>query len=75
MPLLDCGCRHICWCTMPPLSDNQIDGWADCARFIRDTTGCTPMLPIEVLRALYRRGGEDRVLAEQLHAAAAGVIA
>lgn len=75
MPLLDCGCRAACHCTVPPLSDNQIDGWADCARYIRDTSGCIPLLPIEVLRALYRRGGEDRVLAEQLHAAAAGVIA
>jgi hypothetical protein len=75
MPRLDCGCRDICWCTIPPMSDNQIDGYADAARFILDTTGCTPLLPIEVLRALYRRGGEDRVLAEKIHTATGGAVA
>jgi hypothetical protein len=69
---LDCGCRIACHCTFPPLTDNQIDGYADAARYILDTTGCTPMLPLEVLRGLYRRGGEDRALAEKLHAANAG---
>ncbi len=75
MPRLDCGCRDICHCTIPPLSDNQIDGWADCARYVMDTSGCTPLLPIEVLRALYRRGGEDRVLAEKIHTATGGAVA
>jgi len=57
------------------LSDNQITAWADCARFILDTAGVTPVLPVEVLRALYRRGGDDRALAEKIHAATGGVIA
>jgi hypothetical protein len=57
------------------LSDNQIEAWADCARYVMDTAGCTPLLPIEVLRALYRRGGEDRVLAEKIHTATGGVVA
>ena len=75
-PWLDCGCSgDTCHCTTPPLSDYQLDGWADCARYIMDTSGCIPLLPIEVLRALYRRGGDDRVLAEQLHAAGGGVVA
>jgi hypothetical protein len=75
MTPLHCGCRDLCYCTTPPMSDNQLDGWADCARYVMDTTGCTPLLPIEVLRALYRRGGDDRALAETLHAAANGVFA
>jgi hypothetical protein len=33
-----------------------------------------PRLEIEVLRALYRRGGADRALAEQLHRACGGVV-
>jgi hypothetical protein len=60
-----CRCRR----PEPPLTDNQIDGWADCARYIRETTGHTPLLPAAVLAALWRRGGDDRALAEQIHAA------
>ena len=75
MPRLDCGCcRVVCHCAPPPLSDNQIDGWADCARFIMDTAGVVPVLPVEVLRALYRRGGEDRVLAQKIHAVTGGEV-
>jgi hypothetical protein len=37
--------------------------------------GQVPLLPIEVRRSLYRRGGPDRVLAEQLHAACGGEVA
>lgn len=69
-PRLDCGCRgDICHCTPAPLSDHQLDGWADCARFILDTAGVTPVVPVEVLRALWKRGGEDRLLAEKLREA------
>lgn len=70
---LDCGCRDPwrCRCTVPALSDNQIDGWADAARYVMDTTGCVPVLPTEVLRRLWQRGGDDRVLAEKLR----GVVA
>ncbi len=78
LALLNCGCSDpwICRCsTASPLSDNQIDGYADAARYIIDSSGCTPMLPVDVLRALYRRGGDDRVLAEQLHAKTAGAVA
>ncbi|WP_460358920.1 hypothetical protein, partial [Mycobacterium sp. ZZG] len=61
---LDCGCRDpwICRHTDPPLSDQALDGWRDAAlRLLFD--GLIPLLPIEVRRALYRRGGPDRVLA------------
>jgi hypothetical protein len=78
MPLLHCGCADpwTCRCgTVPTLSynqsDNQIDGWADAARYLMDTSGLTPVLPAEVLRRLWQRGGEDRELAETLRTAAA----
>lgn len=77
--MLDCGCDtadpRLCRCTQPPLTDHAVDGWKSAAGYILDTTGQTPLLPLEVLRALYRRGGQDRALAEQLHAATGGVVA
>ena len=36
--------------------------------------GQIPLLELEVLRALRRRGGLDRALAEMLHAATGGEI-
>lgn len=74
---LDCGCADpwTCRCTDPPLTQRAVDGYRDAARYVMDTTGCTPLIPVEVLRALFRRGGGDRALAEQLHAAVGGVIA
>jgi hypothetical protein len=73
---LDCGCRDpiLCDCSQPPLSDPVVNGWRDSALHILDT-GQTPVLPIEVLRCLYRRGGADRRLAELLHRAAGGAAA
>jgi hypothetical protein len=55
------------------LSDNAIDGYRDAATHIL-ADGVCPMLPLEVLRALWHRGGADRALAEELHARA-GVVA
>lgn len=76
LPLLDCGCADPwpCRCTTPPLTDRDVDNWRDAAGHVMDT-GKVPLLPVEVLRALYRRGGEDRALAERLHAATGGVLA
>jgi hypothetical protein len=64
---LDCGCRDpwLCRCTQSPLSDCARDGWRDAAQHVRGT-GQTPLVPIEVRRALWRRGGPDRELAEWL---------
>lgn len=80
MPL-DCGCARgphsdplACLCTFPPMSDRAIDGWRDAAIHIL-RTGKMPVLPIEVRRALFRRGGADRVLAELLHNACGGEAA
>ncbi|PJK21249.1 hypothetical protein CSX11_16970 [Mycobacterium goodii] len=76
MPL-DCGCRDPwpCRCTEPPLTDRAIDGWRDAAQYVLATTNKTPMIPLEVLRALYRRGGDDRALAVELHLLVGGEVA
>lgn len=74
---LDCGCGPdpwLCRCTEPPLSDRVIDGWRDAAWHVL-AVGQMPLVPLEVRRALYRRGGTDRELAETLHAGCGGVIA
>lgn len=67
---LDCGCSDswTCRCTRPPLTERDLDGYANAARHLLEAAGCTPMVPMDALRGLYRRGGDDRVLAEQLHA-------
>lgn len=74
---LDCGCRdgRTCKCTEPPLSARAIDGWRDAALYLLEHSGKTPLLPVEVLQALWRRGGADRALAEQLHALTNGEVA
>lgn len=73
---LDCGCLDPWTCrhTDPPLSNLALDGWRDAALHVL-TAGRVPRLPIEVLHALYRRGGRDRMLAEMLHDAIGGEIA
>jgi len=72
---LDCGCPDPwpCRCTQPALSARMVDAGRDAARDIL-ATGQVPLLEFEILRALWRRGGADRVLAEQLHAATGGEI-
>jgi hypothetical protein len=52
----------------------MIDASRDAARHILET-GNVPVLEIEVLQALWRRGGADRALAEELHSLAGGVVA
>jgi hypothetical protein len=75
LPSLDCGCRDPwpCTCTEPPLSEQWITAARFAALHILDA-GEIPLLEIETLRALYRRGGMDRSLAEMLHAATGGEI-
>jgi hypothetical protein len=72
---LSCGCPDPwpCRCSEPPLSKRMIDAGRDAALHILDT-GHVPVLKFEVLQALWRRGGADRVLAEQLHQASGGAI-
>jgi len=48
------------------LSERTVDGYRHAAlHVLRD--GNTPALPLEVLRALWRRGGPDRELADELY--------
>ncbi|MDT5076777.1 MAG: hypothetical protein QOJ80_1414 [Mycobacterium sp.] len=76
LPSLDCGCRDPwpCRCTEPALSDRMIDAGRDAALHILER-GRIPLLEIEVLRALWRRGGGDRELAEKLHVLTGRVVA
>jgi hypothetical protein len=56
------------------LSGKMIDAGRDAAlHFLAD--GYVPLLEFEVLQALWRRGGEDRELAELLHALTGGALA
>jgi hypothetical protein len=73
---LECSCPDgwNCRCTVPPLSDNMIDASRDAALHILEN-GQVPLIKIEMLQALWRRGGEDRELAELLHQLTAGQIA
>lgn len=73
---LDCGCRDPwpCRCSDPPLSDRMVAAGRAAALHILDA-GEIPLLEIEILQALYRRGGADRRLAQQLHQLTGGVIA
>jgi hypothetical protein len=52
----------------------MIDAGRDAALHIL-AAGEIPLLDIETLRALYRRGGMDRALAQMLHAATGGAVA
>lgn len=73
---LDCGCRDPwpCRCTVPPLSDDWIDAGRDAAIRLLNM-GMVPLLEIEVLQALWRRGGTERELATVLFEATGGQIA
>lgn len=73
---LDCGCRDPwpCRCTQPPLSEQRIDAGRDSAIRLL-ALGYVPILEIEVLQALWRRGGVERELAESLFDATGGAIA
>jgi hypothetical protein len=52
----------------------MIDAGRDAARHVLDG-GQVPLLEIEVLQALWRRGGDDRRLAEELHKLTGGLVA
>lgn len=71
---LDCGCRDPwgCRCHEPPTSEQGLDAWAAAARHIMDATGCAPVVPPDMLRALWRRGGSDRELAQHVYDLAGG---
>lgn len=68
LPALHCGCADP-WtchcCAKPALTEQYLDGWRDSAHHLLGC-GLVPMVPMPVLRALWRRGGRDRDLAEYL---------
>lgn len=75
---LGCGCRDPLFCRCrppiserPPLSEKMIDASADAARHLSEI-GFVPLLELDVLRALYRRGGDGRALAQELCGLAGG---
>ena len=69
-PIGPCGCirdpdldKHRCG--VRSLTEHQLDGWRSAAIGIIEG-GNAPIVPIEVVRRLWRRGGCDRQLAQQL---------
>ena len=76
LPLLDCGhadpldCRH----TERPPSEKMFDAGREAAEHLLGH-GLTPLLSVETRRALWRRGGDDRALVEELHALTGEVVA
>jgi hypothetical protein len=48
------------------LSGHQLDGWGAAAAHLLEL-GHTPILSTDTLRALWRRGGTDRQLAQHLY--------
>lgn len=73
---LDCGCQDPwhCQCSHLPLTQRAIDAGRDAALHVLES-GHTPVLQLEVLQALWRRGGADRQLAEELFKATGGQAA
>jgi hypothetical protein len=74
-PLAPCGCRrdpeydrHRC---DGEISDHVAQAGAQAARHLIGV-GFTPIVGIETLRALHRRGGHDRKLAQELYDLAGG---
>ena len=66
---LDCACRTAdpwtCRCTRSSLSERMVDGGRAAALHLLDV-GCAPIVELDVLRALHKRGGHDRQLAQRL---------
>ena len=69
-PIGRCGCirdpdldKHRCGAR--PLTEHQFDGWRATAEHILEGDS-VPIVPVEAVRAMWRRGGRDRQLAQQL---------
>lgn len=60
---LGCGCADPwpCRCTDPPLSNLVLDGYREAAQHLL-ALGLTPAPNLPAMRAMWRRGGEDRHL-------------
>lgn len=64
-------CR--CNAPSPPLSEKAIDAWR--AAIERTLPIGPPVVPLEALQSLYRNGGTDRALAQQVWAQTDGLVA
>jgi hypothetical protein len=74
LPPLCCGCRDPwpCRCRDDNTPPNRwVDAGTEAAHYLIQL-GYTPLLDTTVLRALWRRGGTDRQLAQHLYALAGG---
>ena len=62
---MGCGCRDpwVCKCRRSPVeSENQIDGWVAAIKHLL-SADLLPLVPTDVLRQIWRRGGDYRSLA------------
>ncbi|MCZ0731879.1 hypothetical protein [Mycolicibacterium iranicum] len=74
LPPLESGYRDPWRYDDVPLTDKMVDAGRSAAlHFLAD--GQVPILKPKVLEALWRRGGEDRELAELLHRLTEGQVA
>ena len=72
LPPLACGCRDLpCRCQRAAPSERMVDAGRAAAVHLLGH-GLTPILDRDVLRALWRRGGHDRRLAQDLYALVGG---
>lgn len=71
---LHCGCADPwpCRCSQPPPSRQWIDGYRDAALHLR-RLGLLPAPLIPEMQVLWRRGGADRRLAQELYGLVGGV--
>jgi len=60
--------------TGAPLSERDLDAWAATIELLLHHS-TTPLPPLPVLHALWRRGGHDRRLAQQVHQLTDGAVA
>lgn len=68
VPVLRCGCTDpwLCRCGgEPALTEHRVDAHRAAAVHLLDA-GLLPLVPIDALRALWRRGGRERELAVHL---------
>ena len=72
-----CGAREPLSCRchdpQPQLSEQALDAWRSAIE--RTLPIGPPLVPLEVLQRLWRNGGADRELAEQVWAETGGLVA
>lgn len=51
---------------LAPFSERQIEAWTEAVRHLT-SDGMVPMVPVDVLREMWRRGGPERELAREIY--------